>query len=263
MSSPPHVVLLGARKKPNVPSLSGFCQKLETFLRFSGISYDLGDSNPFKAPKGKIPYAEITHDGRTVTVPDSHFIILYLIEHDLIKDPDVLADLTTAQRAESRAFQAYMEEVLYIAIVHDRWRLDENYATTTREAYGDMPWPLRSVMSWVIWRRVNTMLYGGGIGRHSPEEVQFLQKEAFEALEAKFAEHKYFHGDERPSRIDLTVYGFLANILSTEGNPYFTNMVMKSTVLRSFVEQMTTSLFPEYEELLRKVDGNATGSPGQ
>jgi glutathione S-transferase len=256
MSSPPHVVLLGVSKKPNIPSSSGFCQKLETFLRFSGISYDLRDTYPFKAPKGKVPYAEITHDGRTVTVPDSHFIVLYLIEHDLIKDPDVLADLTATQKAESRAFQAYVEEVLYSAIVQDRWHPDENYAITAREVFGDMPWPLRPVMSWFIRRRVTTTLYAGGIGRHSQEEVRFLQKEAFEALEARFAGHKYFHGDERPSRIDLTVYGFLANILATEGNPYFTSMVMKSMVLRSFVKQMTTSLFPEYEELLRKVDAS-------
>ncbi|KAF9236726.1 hypothetical protein BU15DRAFT_76688 [Melanogaster broomeanus] len=258
MSNPPHVVLMGVAKKPDVPSPSGFCQKLETFLRFSGISYDLKDTYPFKAPKGKVPYAEITHDGRTVTVADSHFIVLYLIEHDLIKDPDVLAGLTAAQRVESRAFQAYVEEVLYIAIVHDRWYLDENYKTTTQEVFGHMSWPLGLVMSWLIRRRVHTALYGGGIGRHSEEDVQLLQKEAFEALEAKFTGHKYFHGDECPSRIDLTVYGFLANILATEANPYFANMVLKSTVLRSFVKQMTTSLFPEYEDLLQKVDGNAS-----
>ncbi|KAF9223855.1 hypothetical protein BS17DRAFT_122560 [Gyrodon lividus] len=259
MSNPPHVVLLGrVPKKPNTPSPSGFCQKLETFLRFSGVSYELRNTYPFNAPKGKVPCAEITHDGRTVTVPDSHFIIQYLVEHDLIKDPDMLAGLTTAQRAESRAFQAYVEELLYSAVVHDRWCIDENYKTTTGENYGDMSWPVRLMMSWFFRRRITGILYSAGVGRHSGEEVQFLQKEAFEALEVKFAGHKYFHGDECPSRIDLTVYGFLANILATEGNPYFVNMVLKSTVMRSFVKQMTTSLFPEYEDLLQKVDGNAS-----
>ncbi|KIJ12832.1 hypothetical protein PAXINDRAFT_117803 [Paxillus involutus ATCC 200175] len=253
----PHVILLGVPKKPNTPSGSGFCQKLETFLRFSGVSYELRDSRPYNAPKGKVPYAEITHDGQTVTVPDSHFIIQYLVEHDLIKDPDVLAGLTTAQRAESRAFQAYVEELLYGAIVYDRWYIDENYEKTAGDAFGDMPWPVRSMMSWYFRRRVTATLYSAGVGRHSQEEVHVLQKEAFEALEAKFAGHKYFHGDECPSRIDLTVYGFLANILGSGGNPYFTSMVLKSTVMKSFVEQMTASLFPEYEDLLRKVDVNA------
>ncbi|KIJ67106.1 hypothetical protein HYDPIDRAFT_150372 [Hydnomerulius pinastri MD-312] len=250
-----HVVLLGVPKKKNIPSSSGFCQKLETHLRFSGISYELRDTYPFKAPKGKVPYAEIKHDGKTLTIADSHFIIQYLVEHDLIKDPDVLAGLTPAQKAESRAFQAYVEEVLYSAIVYDRWFINENYEVTAREAFGDLPWPVRSGMSWFFWRRVTGALYTAGIGRHSREEVQALQKEAFEALEAKFKEHKYFHGDQQPSRIDLTVYGFLANILATEGNPYFANLVLKSTVMTSFVKQMTTSFFPEYETLLRRIDG--------
>ena len=223
------------------------------FLRYSKISYELRDTYPHKAPKGKVPYVEITHDDETVTIPDSHFIIQYLVEKGIIKDPDGLAGLTAAQRAESRAFQAYVEELLYLAIVYDRWCVDENYAITSKETFGDIPWPVQSLLSWFFRRRVTGVLYSAGIGRHSPEEVHRLQKEALEALEAKYAEHKDFHGGELPSRIDLTVYGFLANILSTGGSPYFTNLALKSTVLRSFVGEMTHSLFPEYEDLLGKV----------
>jgi len=252
-SSSPHVVLLGVPKKPNHPSSSGFCQKLETFLRYSKISCELRETFPFKAPKGKVPYAEIIHNNQTVSIPDSHFIIQYLVDKDLIEDPDELAGLTTAQRAESRAFQALLEEVLYYSIVYDRWSIDENYVVTARENFGSSPWILQSFLSWFFRRRVTSTLYSAGMGRHSPEEVHRLQKEAFEALEVKYAGHRYLHGGEVPSRIDLTVYGFLANALSTDGNPYFTNLVLKSKAMRSFVEEMTSNLFPEYEELLAKV----------
>lgn len=78
-----------------------------------------------------------THGGQTITVPDSHFIIQYLVEKKLIKDPDELAGLTTVQEAESRAFQAYVEEVLYLAILYDRWYVDENYAVATQEEFGN------------------------------------------------------------------------------------------------------------------------------
>lgn len=253
MTSAPHVVLLGIPKKSNQPSSSGFCQKLETFLRYSKISYELRDTSIIKAPKGKVPYAEITHDSQSVTVPDSHFIIQYLVENGLIKDPDELAGLTKAQRAESRAFQAYVEEVMYLTIVYDRWYLDKNYAVTTQEEFGDIPWPLRPFVAWIFRRRVTGVLYSAGIGRHSPEEVHRLQKEAFDALETKYSEHKYLHGGELPSRIDLTVYGFLANVLSVGGNPYFVDLILKSAVLKAFVGEMTTQLFPEYDQLLAKV----------
>ena len=249
-----HVVLFGVPKKPDHPSASGFCQKLDTFLRYSKISYGLRDTYPHNAPKGKVPYAEITHDGRTVTIPDSHFIIQYLVENSLIKDPDELAGLTKAQRAESRAFQGYIEEVLYPAIIYDRWYIDENYAIRTEEAFSEITRPLRWLIAWYFRRRVTKVLYSAGVGRHSPEEVHRLQKEAFDALEAKYAEHKYLHAGELPSRIDLTVYGFLANILSSNSNPYFVDLVLESAVLKTFVKEMTTSLFPEYERLLAKVD---------
>jgi len=248
-------VLWGVPKKSDRPSTSGFCQKLETFLRYSEISYELGGAHAYNGPKGKVPFAEITHDGRTVTVADSHFIIQYLVENGLTKDPDELTGLTKAQRAESRAFQAYIEEVLYLAIVYDRWYIDEGYATTIKEvSFSDAPLPLRWFLAWYIRRRVTAGLYSAGIGRHSPEEVHRLQKEAFDALEAKYAERKYFHAGELPSRIDLTLYGFLANILSQNGNPYFVGLVLESVVLKTFVKEMTTLLFPEYEQLLAKLE---------
>ncbi|KAG6334220.1 hypothetical protein ID866_4864 [Astraeus odoratus] len=255
MASPTHIVVCGPPKPKNAPSFSGFCQKLEVFLRHSGVSYELRDAYPDKGPKKKVPFAEITHGGRTVTVPDSHFIIRYLIENDIIKDPDNTAELTPEQKADSRAFQAYIEETLYPAVCYERWFIPENYKATTREAFGDVPFLLRPFLGWFFRRKITSVLWSAGMGRHSWEEVQALQKEAFEALEIKLRKHKYFYGDDSPSRIDLTVYGFLANILATEGNPNFAGMILKSPFLSYFVKQMTTMHFPEYKALLEKVEG--------
>lgn len=252
--SHPHVVLWGVAKPPNAPSSSGFCQKLEVFLRFSGISYEVGETVPMKAPKGKVPFADIKYDGRTVTVADSHFVILYLIEKGLIKDPDTVAGLTPAQKGESRAWQAYIEEALYPAIVRDRWYIDENYAVTSEEIFGSMAWPIRPMISWFFRRRVMQSIWNIGAGRHSQEEAQTLQKEAFEALEARMSSRLYFHDSEQPTRIDLIVYGFLANTLATSGNPYWANMVLRSPTLLAFTKRMTSLLFPEYESLLRRIE---------
>jgi hypothetical protein len=207
-----------------------------------------------KAPKGKVPFADIKHNKKTVTVPDSHFIIRYLIENGLIKDPDAVAGLTPAQKGESRAWQAYIEEVLYSAIVRDRWYMDENYAVTADEIFGSMAWPLRPMISWFFRRKVMNSIWNAGMGRHSQEEVQSLQKEAFEALEARMSGHLYFHDSEQPTSIDLIVYGFLANTLATNGNPYWADMVLKSPTLLTFTKRMTTLLFPEYELLLRRIE---------
>ncbi|KAG2347947.1 hypothetical protein BDR05DRAFT_594107 [Suillus weaverae] len=249
-----HVVLWGFAKPPNAPSSSGFCQKLEAFLRFSGISYEVGETVPMKAPKGKVPFADITHDGKTVTISDSHFIIRYLIENELIKDPDTVAGLTPAQKGESRAWQAYIEELLYSAIVRDRWYIDENYAVTAEQNFGSIAWPMRPMISWFFRRKVMKSIWNAGMGRHSQEEAQSLQKEAFEALEARMSGHLYFHDSEQPTCIDLIVYAFLADTLATNANPYWADMVLKNHTLLAFTKRMTTLLFPEYEPLLRRIE---------
>ncbi|KAI5981515.1 hypothetical protein EDC04DRAFT_1974414 [Pisolithus marmoratus] len=249
-----HVVLCAPSKPKDAPSFSGFCQKLEVFLRYSGISYEHREVYPYHGPKKKVPFAEISHDGKTVVVPDSHFIIGYLVENKLVNDPDDLAELAPEQRAESRAFQAYVEETLYSAIIYERWLI--NFWVTRQDTFGNLPWVLQYFMGWYFLRRVKSALWAAGMGRHSWEEVQTLQKEVIDALEVKLRKHKYFHGDGTPSRIDLTVYGFLANILTCKGNPYFTDMILKSAVLSSFVKEMTTALFPEYKDLLKEVEGN-------
>ena len=40
-------------------SASSFCLKLETYLRMAGLDYEVAvETNPGKAPKGKLPYIE-------------------------------------------------------------------------------------------------------------------------------------------------------------------------------------------------------------
>lgn len=40
----------------NVPNMSPFCVKLETYLRMAKLPYQTAPGNPLQAPLGKIPY---------------------------------------------------------------------------------------------------------------------------------------------------------------------------------------------------------------
>src|SRR5262249_45361546 len=57
-----------------IPNLSPFCCKLETWLRITRIPYEVVDSDPRKAPKGKLPFIE---DGG-VRIGDTSLIIDHL-----------------------------------------------------------------------------------------------------------------------------------------------------------------------------------------
>ncbi|EGN98911.1 hypothetical protein SERLA73DRAFT_54410 [Serpula lacrymans var. lacrymans S7.3] len=253
------VILWAFAKPARGPSYSAFCQKLETFLRFTSTPYEVRETMTDKAPKGKLPYVDVQHEGKTVTIADSHFIIRYLVENGISANPDDQAGLTASQKSESRAFQAYMEEVLYSAMRYEKYCKDDNFATMMAEALEVtplpfwLPWPLSSFVLGMFQRSAKNSLWAEGMGRHSEEEVKSLEKEGIQALEVRLSAHPYFHG-EKPTTIDVTISAFLACSLGTKANPYFTSMVISSHVLRSYCRRMTAPLFPEYEELLREID---------
>ncbi|TFK57691.1 hypothetical protein OE88DRAFT_1671850 [Heliocybe sulcata] len=245
MSSGNRIILHGVPKQgPNVPSSSGFCQKLESYLRANSIPYEDAAAYPFQAPKGKVPFVTLA-DGEKM--PDSHFIIRHLKATGLSKDLD--AGLTPAQKADSRAWQAWLEEIIYPSMVYERWVDDRGYAETAKDFQGS-PWPLSSLLPWYFRRRITNGLYYQGVGRHSLDEVHTLEKEFVDALDAKFADgREYFHQTEAPTEIDVVLYAFLTQGLSQKGNAYFTGLVMEKKALKEFARKMLAKLHPEYEEL--------------
>jgi len=255
------VAVFGFPNTPNKPSISIYCQKVETFLRHTSTSYELCSGSPAKGPKGKVPWVEIRHpaesqpnsDAKTETISDSHFIIRHLIAQGISSDPNQLAGLTAVQKAESRAWQAYIEETLSPCTAYERWCMDENHATLVSEIFGNISWPLRSFIAWFVTRKVKSSMWVRGIGRHSVDEVKSLQREGIEALEARLEGQVYFHGDDKPSDIDLIVFAFLATSLSSKANPHWKELVLKSKKIVTFAIRLTKTLFPEYEELLHEL----------
>lgn len=145
---------------------------METYLRATAASYKLEWTYPFNAPKGKVPF--ITHAGEKVA--DSTFIIRYLVDAGLSRDLD--AELTAVQRAESRAWQVYMEEMVYPCVVYERWMIKENYDTISQTAFAAIPWLLIPLVAAYFHRRISQGLNGKGVGQHSVEEVRSILRGA-------------------------------------------------------------------------------------
>ena len=89
-----------------VRNMSPFCLKLETWLRMTGIEYEIvWTSDTRSAPKGKLPYIV---DGE-VTLGDSTLIIEYLKG----KYGDILdAALSLEQRVQAHVWRKLFEESL-------------------------------------------------------------------------------------------------------------------------------------------------------
>ena len=192
---------------PNVWGInpSPFGLKLDTYLRLADVDYDTVTMNdPRKAPKGKLPFIE--HDGQTIG--DSGLII------DYVKDRfgDRLdSDLGPAERATMHAVRRLFEENYYFALMYARW--GPGWPELKTAFFSTMPPGVRHILGTIIRRKVFTTLRNQGIGRHSEDEIFAIGTADLTAAAALLGDKPFFMRD-RPTSIDATTYGFLANTLA-------------------------------------------------
>lgn len=92
---------------------SPFVNKLETRLRFGGLTYKTDQGAPPQGPRGKIPYLAISRNGSSEpeTVSDSALISEKLVADGLAEDLN--AELTAPEKAQDLALRALLEDKLY------------------------------------------------------------------------------------------------------------------------------------------------------
>jgi glutathione S-transferase len=76
-----------------------------------------------------------------------------------------------------------------------------------------LPSGLRPLIAVLIRRKVRTTLYGQGISRHDPTRIAALGGEDLRSLSTLLGSRPFFLGD-RPTVVDASAYGMLANLLA-------------------------------------------------
>ncbi|WYZ39582.1 hypothetical protein EsH8_III_001496 [Colletotrichum jinshuiense] len=109
----PDLVLFRGFPATNNYVWSPFVTKLEARLRFAGLKYRADQGSMGKAPRGKIPYIEITPtgEGKPIVLGDSGLIIQSLVDDNISKDFN--ATLSPVARAHDTAIRARLEDKLY------------------------------------------------------------------------------------------------------------------------------------------------------
>lgn len=189
----------------NIPNLSPFCCKIETYLRVANIPYEISPSLPLSAPKGKLPYIE----DNGVTIADSRFIVEYLKTHYI----DLDQDLSAAELAISTAMQRLLEEHLFWVALYSRWQYtEENWQVNKQAIFGTLPPIIRDIAASYTRRKIQHQIHGHGTGRHKPEEIFALGKQDLDALSSALGGKTYFLGDQ-PTSLDTSAFGLLINII--------------------------------------------------
>lgn len=188
-----------------VPSASPACLKLLTWLRMAGIPYETEAPAVRPASKtGKVPYL-IRPDGSLL---DDSQAIIDAVSAERGVELDSWMDEAT--RARALAIRRLVEDHLYFSVLHRRW-LDEGEWPRTRAAYfAQLPAPLRAIVPGMVRRNVRAAAWGQGLARRTAEVIDAEGAADVVALGHLLGSQEWFLG--RPSSLDASVYGTLANI---------------------------------------------------
>lgn len=221
-----------------LPNPSPFCMKVETYLRLASIPYEVVDlHNPRKGPKGKGPF--ITDGARTI--PDSHFILLYLKE---VHGTPLGHGLDPREWALHRALVRMCEEHLYFAAVRLRWMVPENAAIVRATFFAGMPAPLRPLIFLAARAKIHLDLMGQGMGRHTLAEAEQLGQEDIEVLSTVLGDAPFF-GGESPREVDCTTWAFIANLLVPPFRMRMKNAAAACPNLVAYHDRMMARVFPD------------------
>lgn len=243
------IIVCGFDKKAECTSPSGFCQKLEVYLRIRGLTYKHEASLPYQAPKGKLPFMKCGKD----VVPDSSLIIKY------IEDKIGALDPIGQDNPDTKAWQRYTEDFFYICLLYDRWIPRDHYTVSYQETFSDVPCIIRGLVGYIIVGNIKKALTANGMAKHSQDTVELFMSEYLDAAEKKLANSQFFGTDgSAPGYLDCIVYSFLINALGLKGNLSFHVLIVKKNRLLDYLRRMTLRLFPEYRDILAMLE--AAGS---
>lgn len=215
----------------DVPNLSPFCVKVETYLKMAGLPYEVVHALPDRAPKGQLPFLE--EDGQRIG--DSQLILAHLVN---VHGDNVDGHLSPSERAVSQAMQRLVENHLFWAFAFARFgKRDRNWKENKRALFGRQPLAIRVLVPPFVRRQILAELRGHGMGRHTETEIYALGRRDLGCLGDFLGAKPWFMG-ERPTSLDASAFGLLANILWVPIESPLKEELKRLPNLTSFCERM-------------------------
>jgi glutathione S-transferase len=232
------IILYQLARTWGIPNPSHFCVKVETYLRITKLPYEIIETLPLKAPRGKLPY--ILDDGRIVS--DSRIILNYLKIRYGDLDEGIL---TSEQKGIAISLQRLLEEHLYWISMATRWRYTEvNWQTNKQAIFGGLSPVARSLAATLYLIKINSQIKGQGIGRLTFEEMFALGQEDICCLADVLGSKPYFMGNT-PTSLDATAYGILVNTLACPIESPLKEYALSHQNLSAYCQRMQAEFFPE------------------
>ena len=188
-----------------LPNASPFCMKAEAYLLYRDLPYRPMPSSPRKSPSGQVPF--IVTDGKTI--PDTEAIMDHF---EAQSDTPLDAHLTARQKAEAAMLRQIIEQELFQQVVYMRWVDPKGWAAFAPVLKPYLP-RLMQVFAMPFMRRVMVRrLRAQGLTADAPAAAYAHGVRTLEALSNFIGPDGFAFGDQ-VTRLDMSLYAFLANIL--------------------------------------------------
>jgi glutathione S-transferase len=210
-------------------NVSPFCLKAEMLLTALELPFELQtESNPAKAPKGKLPYLV---DGN-IHIADSELIAEYL---DRKTDGRVYAGLDATQRSQGLALARLAEDHFYWIMVASRWLDDDWWPNVVQGFFGFIPGVIRPLATSAARKQVRKTYHLHGLGRHSLEEQREFARRDLEAMAGAVPDQGFLFGAQ-PNVYDFTLAGMMAGVYDNQPATWVTDMAQAYPGLRDYTE---------------------------
>lgn len=223
-----------------VGSVSPFTNKVETYLRFTGLPFRTQNGGFADAPKGRLPWMKHGSD----VVADSRFMIKYLqntygsqLKVQEPQDPQLQGVSVTIQRM--------CEEHMYFTQQYHRMINPKAEGWFRNQLFKGTPaW--KSLFTLYMFRYGrSTQLRYQGVLTNSDQDIDYLINEDLSALSGLLGDNPYFLGPN-PTLADASAFGTLENYLydGNEASP-IPGMVRKYPNLVRFVDSIRANYYAD------------------
>jgi len=209
------VYLYSFPRTPQVPVVSAFCLKLESWLKLHNIKYENVDHKmKMRSKKGLLPFVELNGE----EINDSNHIIEVLSEKFEKKMP---MELSSEQKNIQHAMLTMIENHLHWAVTQwsarDINNMLKGYKMDLAAAFGTkLPTALLNFyFKHTFLRKMMKKIKAQGLASSSNEEMEAMGKEDLDVLSNMLGDKQFLFGDE-PAHLDLVAFGTLAPVVFVE-----------------------------------------------
>jgi len=218
-----------------IPNASPFCMKAEAYLLYRDIPYTFVPSSPRKSPSRLVPFIK---DGQH-TVTDTEDIMDYF-EAD--QEINLDAGLSSRQLATARMMRIWVEQNLFWQVTYMRWGDPVGWDNFSPILKSNIPKLMRGPAVFMIRRHLLKQMRRRGLRSDNVKDAYAKGKAQLDTLAQFIGDAGFAFGDD-VSRLDMTLYAFIANIMDQDQPNELRDYARGVENLRGYCDRMKALTF--------------------